>query len=106
MTCSRPDPPPQLLLFGSVLECAPPDWAFSQEHRDPRVRMWLDLFPPYWTMRGHDAEQGHCDSMGTLVPSPVAHVELLWTTPCSQYAVNWRKAGGLWLENCEVCTLT
>lgn len=50
LTCSRSDPPPQLLLFGSVLECASPDWALSQEHRDPRVRMWLDLFPPYWTM--------------------------------------------------------
>lgn len=33
VTCSRPDPPPQLLLFGSVLECAPPGWALSQEHR-------------------------------------------------------------------------
>lgn len=50
MTCCRPDPPPQLFLFGSLLECAPPGWAISQEHRSPKGRDVVGPVPPYWTM--------------------------------------------------------
>lgn len=43
VTCSRPDPPPQLFLLGALSWNVPLLAGPSLKNTDLRVRMWLDL---------------------------------------------------------------